>query len=1066
MLQWIKRLFDTDKYTASSIRMVDTAGREGSAQPPFNYRVAVRSFRSWVYAAAWINGSAVAATPLRLYVRADSSQKSLWRTRKVSTARKRYMMGDGQGDVRPSSSVINKVMEMGEDMVEVTETHPVIDVLRKANHVYNGFDLTLLRTLYQELTGNAYLHPIIDPVLGVPTQLWPMPSQWMQVIPSKDNFIDGYLYGADDMQAMKFDPDEVIHFKRPNPENLFYGLGKVEAAYGSVAANHAVHEMDLSIFENHARPDYAVVVNGPHRRADLDVFEQHVSERLRGTRKAGQFLTVSGDVQFTPLNFPPKDLSGREEIVEEIAAVFGVPVSMMKANDPNLASARAGFSQWRESTILPLLRMDEDVLNQVLLPMFGIEEDACLAYDNPVPADNAFQLQERQAAVAGGWMTLNEARMAQGLEENENPLADELLFNGQPLGSAPAAPPSPFGLADIDTPIETQEQQPDEIEVVRSMKSLLADVADGNLSAHAAITLCKKLGVPNADAVEAVLSQSRIAMDRARVKQVEPTHVDIYATKEEAMERARELGCSGFHEHEMEDGTVMFMPCGEMDDYTDITGLQHAKAVERGDMDLYATREEAEERARELGCEGAHEHEMEDGTIMFMPCEDMSEYTEITGLEHAKAIEDVDLTPTKTMSEMAERGLRLREEHGRGGTAVGVARARDIKNRENLSPETVRRMQSFFARHRVDLEAPAAKPGNEGYPSAGVIAWLLWGGDPSNPEGAGTAWAKMKDRQLEEAAGTKAAGDRVSSTPAKPSERVTGSDANKPGSASGSRGGIEISEAQEKALKTKVEEHNEKHGDKKGKKVDLGMLKAVYRRGAGAFSTSHRPGMSRQQWSMARVNSFLYLVRTGRPKDAKYTTDNDLLPKGHPKKSDAKKQLEIDRDLEDINVGLPVRAQIIRQIDFDGDGEVTPDDLNGFLEAWLNGDDAADINGDGAVDTEDIDSFNNLLQSIGGYDAHELTETEAEKYIETLAEAVMDEQNERATMESSLLLAGALSRFHGVEHSLPTMLRSKINELIGQGDDDEQARKPRPAPSADSGGGLVGGTSATPGGGG
>jgi len=1007
MLQWIKRLFDTDKYNASSIRMVDTMGREGSAQPPFNYRVAVRSFRSWVYAAAWINGSAVAATPLRLYVRNDSSQKSLWRTRKVSTARKRYMMGDGQGDVRPSSSVINKVMEMGDDMVEVTETHPVIDVLRKANHVYNGFDLTLLRTLYQELTGNAYLHPIIDPVLGVPTQLWPMPSQWMQVVPSKENFIDGYIYGADDTQAMKFDPDEVIHFKRPNPENLFYGLGKVEAAYGSVAANQAVHEMDLSIFENHARPDYAVVVNGPHRRADLDVFEQHVSERLRGTRKAGQFLTVSGDVQFTPLNFPPKDLSGREEIVEEIAAVFGVPVSMMKANDPNLASARAGFAQWRESTILPLLRMDEDVLNQVLLPMFGIEEDACLAYDNPVPADNAFQLQERQAAVAGGWMTLNEARMAQGLEENDNPLADELLFNGQPLGSAPAVPGPPLGFADIDTPIMTQEEEPDEIEVVRSMKSVLADVADGNLSAHAAITLCKKLGVPSSDAVEAVLSQSRIAMERARTKEVGATDIDIYPTKEEALERAEELGCSGFHEHELEDGTTVYMPCGEMEDYT-----------------------------------------------------------ELTGLEHAKAIEDVDLTPTKTMSEMAERGLRLREEHGRGGTAVGVARARDIKNRENLSPETVRRMQSFFARHRVDLEAPAAKPGNEGYPSAGVIAWLLWGGDPSDPEGAGTAWAKMKDRQLEQAAGTKAAGDRISATPAKPSERVTGSDENKPGSASGTRGGIEISEAQEKALKAKVEEHNEKHGDKKGKKVDLGMLKAVYRRGAGAFSTSHRPGMSRQQWSMARVNSFLYLVRTGRPKDAKYTTDNDLLPKGHPKKSDAKKQLEIDRDLEDINVGLPVRAQIIRQIDFDGDGEVTPDDLNRFLEAWLNGDDAADINGDGAVDTEDIDAFNNLLQSISGFEAQELTETEAEKYVETLAEAVMDEDNEMATMESSLLLAGALSRFHGVQHGLPTLLRSKINELIGRGKDDDQTGKPQAAPSADSGGGLVGGTGTTPGGGG
>jgi len=126
--------------------------------------------------------------------------------------------------------------------------------------------------------------------------------------------------------------------------------------------------------------------------------------------------------------------------------------------------------------------------------------------------------------------------------------------------------------------------------------------------------------------------------------------------------------------------------------------------------------------------------------------------------------------------------------------------------------------------------------------------------------------------------------------PAKPSERIEGSERNPEGSASGSRGGIEISEATEEALRSKVDEHNEKHGDKKGQKIDLGMLKAVYRRGAGAFSTSHRTGVGREQWALARVNAFLYLVRNGAPEDADYTTDYDLLPEGHPKKSDAKEK--------------------------------------------------------------------------------------------------------------------------------------------------------------------------------
>ena len=94
--------------------------------------------------------------------------------------------------------------------------------------------------------------------------------------------------------------------------------------------------------------------------------------------------------------------------------------------------------------------------------------------------------------------------------------------------------------------------------------------------------------------------------------------------------------------------------------------------------------------------------------------------------------------PTEAMAEEARRGLAWREKFGRGGTGVGVARARDISNRRDLSDETVARMRSFFARHEVDKQAEGFSPGEEGYPSAGRIAWALWGGDP------GQSWANAR----------------------------------------------------------------------------------------------------------------------------------------------------------------------------------------------------------------------------------------------------------------------------------------------------------------------------------
>ena len=109
-------------------------------------------------------------------------------------------------------------------------------------------------------------------------------------------------------------------------------------------------------------------------------------------------------------------------------------------------------------------------------------------------------------------------------------------------------------------------------------------------------------------------------------------------------------------------------------------------------------------------------------------------------------------------------------------------------------------------------------------------------------------------------------------TPAKPSERRKGSSKNKPGSAGKGGPSITFSEKVTKSLKEKVKKHNAKSK----RKVTLGQLKKVYRRGAGAFSSSHRPGMSRGGWAMARVNMFLKMKRGGKVKDSYRKADGDI----------------------------------------------------------------------------------------------------------------------------------------------------------------------------------------------
>jgi HK97 family phage portal protein len=461
LLARIKAAFSNERWMRSTMTVL--RGEEAK-RAPFSQTAAVSAYRSWIYAAANLNAVAVASQPLRLYVKNRSSGTKLWNTRKASRRTKAYL--SGSLEQIPSRYAMTKAAEYGDDYEVVEDSHPILTLLSKVNPYQNGFDATVLRVLYGELTGNSYIHPVIDEKRGIPVELWTMPSQYVEIIPGQqagEPFVKGYRYGATEEQKRSntFEPDEVIHFKRPNPADIYYGIGKVEAAWGATMANEAVHEMDTAFFANKARPDYLLVVKSPAHDDEIERLEVAIDEKLRGSKRTGRFLTTTADIDLKPLSFPPKDLAGRSEIVEEIAAVFGVPVSMLKANDPNLASATVGFASWKQTTILPLLRMDEETLNQNLLPLFGIEEDAFLAYDNPVSEDERFAFEKLRSMVAGGMMTANEARMREGLEPIEDPMADALLVNGQPLGGPAPMPQVGLASAEPDGLVGPLDQAPD-----------------------------------------------------------------------------------------------------------------------------------------------------------------------------------------------------------------------------------------------------------------------------------------------------------------------------------------------------------------------------------------------------------------------------------------------------------------------------------------------------------------------------------------------------------------------------------------------------------------------------
>lgn len=256
----------------------------------------------------------------------------------------------------------------------------------------------------------------------------------------------------------------------------------------------------------------------------------------------------------------------------------------------------------------------------------------------------------------------------------------------------------------------------------------------------------------------------------------------------------------------------------------------------------------------------------------------------------------------KYIQQNASRGLDLLEFAGDGLTQKTIREARLMKDGK-VSDGKAKRMAAWFARHISDLDSPRADDyinGESDRPTAGQVAWLLWGGDLGKNKLRAMKWAEEQSDSEEKSAvvtdqkhirAIRETEDSIIIEFGKSDmeEKPYHDDEEDEEEEKSSVGMDEkqVSESVRSGLDGKVEKHNEEVGDDKTKRTNLRTLIAVFERGIGAYETnpeSVRPSVtSAEQWAYARVNSFLYALRNGKFRSGKH--DTDLLPEGHPQSS-------------------------------------------------------------------------------------------------------------------------------------------------------------------------------------
>ena len=375
----------------------------------------VKRYRGWVYIAASRNATSVSSVPLRLYATVDKGQQ-LPRSRSGTPGRilnnleKQTLIGDLAKRKRVSQRILR-----AEDIVEIYD-HPFLDLINQPNRFRSGFEFLEETSIFLDITGDAYWNIEFDKMLGIPSKLYLLPSQYVKIVPSKTQFIEKYLYGTQ-YDKIPFTNEDIIHFRVPNPNDQLYGLGCLEAAITAVNNYEAMDSYEAALNKNMAIPGTVVSYKGKLKQEDIPKLEAEWNRALQGVRNTGKTKVTSQEYDVKEVGFSPREmgfLQGRKWSRLEIADAFDVPISLLDTENVNKANAQAGNEQYARVAIAPRLQRIEDRINDELIPLYK-EPRIFAAFDNPVPEDREFLSKQANEAFRNNLITRNEARKLVGL---------------------------------------------------------------------------------------------------------------------------------------------------------------------------------------------------------------------------------------------------------------------------------------------------------------------------------------------------------------------------------------------------------------------------------------------------------------------------------------------------------------------------------------------------------------------------------------------------------------------------------------------------------------------------
>lgn len=311
--------------------------------------------------------------------------------------------------------------------------NPLLDLLDRFNEFTSSSDGFYITQSHRKLAGDAFWY--LDGQGINVNSIFVLPPDKVTIDLGKaegsQRIIESYTY-RDTIKgktiAVTYKPEEIIHFKIPNPANYYRGKSAVEASAEAIDLDNMAIEANMKLFERGLIANFMLTTDKSLTSEQLKQLHAEFRNTYTGLQNAYKVPILGGGLKSENLQMSNRDaqyLEQQEWLRDKIASMFGNNKAVLGiTTDVNRANADATVLQWKRSTIRAEMKGITDTLNEFLVPRYG--NNLMLGFKDPVEEDEVEKIDKVVKKKNAGIINVNEAREELGLDEVDG--GDEFSF--------------------------------------------------------------------------------------------------------------------------------------------------------------------------------------------------------------------------------------------------------------------------------------------------------------------------------------------------------------------------------------------------------------------------------------------------------------------------------------------------------------------------------------------------------------------------------------------------------------------------------------------------------------